>query len=224
MSKTKFIESVVIDTLTGIQERKYNRSKKKPGFDEWFDYGTEILSFIYDLQDLGFELVLITGMPGHGKSYSMKTLKEGTNLWFNCDTKNVPWSGENPYGTKSNPTTFHKLFNSYNEIITYLKGAKSKDLFADNPVIFLMGHTELQKDGTYRLKTLGKMPTKMNIEGNFENCLSAEVQFEGEKPNYVFRTIPNGVDFTRTKEGMFEETYIPNDLELVKNKIRNSIS
>jgi hypothetical protein len=221
---TNLIESICIDTLTSIQERKYTRNSKKPTFDQWFDYGSDLPNFTYQLQDIGFELVLVAGLPGLGKSYSMKFLTPQTNIWINCDNKNVPWSGEPTcYGTKTNRTRYHKFFTEYDHIINFLEGGKKNGIFAENPVAFLMGHTEIQKDGTYRLKTIGKMASRMNIEGNFENCLIAEALFEEERPTYRFRTVTSGLDFARTREGVFEDVYIDNNLQLVKERIRATL-
>lgn len=63
MSETK-IRTICVDTLTGIQQEEYMTSKKKPGHDDWADFGKDIYTFMTDLQNLGFEVVLILGEPG----------------------------------------------------------------------------------------------------------------------------------------------------------------
>ena len=58
------IRSIVIDTLTGIQNEEYMTASKKPNYDQWRDYGTDIWQLISFLQNAMFEIVLILGEPG----------------------------------------------------------------------------------------------------------------------------------------------------------------
>lgn len=58
------IRTICVDTLTGIQQEEYMSSLRKPGHDEWADFGKQIYSFMGELQALGFEVVLILGEPG----------------------------------------------------------------------------------------------------------------------------------------------------------------
>src|SRR6187402_914003 len=95
------IRTICIDTLTGIQNEMWMTATKKPGHDQWMDMGKDIWQLISDLQDRGFEIVLILGEPGTGKSTGMRTLPSKTNVWFNADNKNPVWEGgKNEYGTK----------------------------------------------------------------------------------------------------------------------------
>lgn len=58
------IRTICIDTLTGIQNEVYMLDQKKPNHDKWTDYGKSIWQLISDLQDLGFECIMILGEPG----------------------------------------------------------------------------------------------------------------------------------------------------------------
>ena len=87
------IRTITVDTLTQIQENEYMTDKKKPGHDKWKDYAITLHSFIIALQDQGFEIILIIGPPGTGKSSGMATLDPNTNIWFNADNKNPVWKG-----------------------------------------------------------------------------------------------------------------------------------
>ena len=54
-----------------------------------------------DLQKLGFELIMVLGEPGTGKSTGMRTLEHDTNIWYNTDNKNPVWiGGKEEYGKK----------------------------------------------------------------------------------------------------------------------------
>jgi len=61
---SELIRSICVDTLTAIQNEEYMRDKKKPGHDQWRDFGADIYTFMGDIQNLGFEIVLILGEPG----------------------------------------------------------------------------------------------------------------------------------------------------------------
>ena len=87
------IRTICIDTVTQIQEHEYMLDKKKPGHDKWKDYSTTLYAFMVQLQELGFELILIIGPPGTGKSSGMRHLPHNTNMWFNADNKNPVWEG-----------------------------------------------------------------------------------------------------------------------------------
>lgn len=64
MSNTTLIRSICVDTLTGIQNEEYMRERKKGSLDKWRDWGQDIYTFMGDLQQLGFELILVLGEPG----------------------------------------------------------------------------------------------------------------------------------------------------------------
>ena len=67
MSEEKVkIKSICVDTLTQIQDNQYMSDKKKPGHDKWKDYSQDVYTFMIDLQELGFELILVVGPPGVG--------------------------------------------------------------------------------------------------------------------------------------------------------------
>ena len=125
------IRSICVDTLTGIQTEEYMRDKKKAGHDKWKDYGQDIYTFIGDLQKRGFELVLILGEPGTGKSSGMRTLAPDTNIWYNADNKNPVWiGGKAEYGTKNDPRPrYHVVPTSYKEIITHIDAGLENDGF-----------------------------------------------------------------------------------------------
>lgn len=64
MSEATRVRTICIDTLTAIQSDEFMADKKKPGHDQWRDYGQSIYTFMSDIQNLGFEIVLILGEPG----------------------------------------------------------------------------------------------------------------------------------------------------------------
>jgi hypothetical protein len=216
------IKSICVDTLTGIQTEEYMRDKKKPGHDKWKDYGQDIYSFIADLQKLGFELILILGEPGTGKSSGMRTLKHNTNIWYNADNKNPVWEGgKAEYGTKLLPRKpYHIIPQSYADIISHVKGGIDKGMFENERYAFITGHIETYKSGLdtmQRLKVLGNMATKMQLEGKLESVMYSKVERENDKTLYILETQNNGFNTARSHQNMFESK-IENDYNFIIEK------
>lgn len=218
------LETICVDTLTQIQENQFMLDKKKPGHDKWKDYSQDIYKFIIDLQELGFTLILVIGQPGTGKSSGMRTLEPNTNMWFNADNKNPVWKGgKEQYGSKFEPKKpYHFVPKSYSEIIDVIKACVDKGLFADERYAFITGHTENFKEGNdtrMRLKTLGNLANKMQIEGKLETVLYSNVEMEGGTPKYILETQNNGYNTARSPMGLFEGK-IENDYGDIIKKLK----
>lgn len=213
------IKTIVVDTLNGIQQDMYMTSIKKADHDKWMDYGKDIYSFVVDLQKRGFEIVEIPGYEGSGKSYGMKGLKKGTNIWYNCDNKNPTWEGgREEYGTKSNPTKYHIIPSGYSAILKHIDATIAGGFLDKNPIAFLTCHIEDYKSGgemRQRMKVLGQVATKMNIEGKMENVFYSKTVREGNQTKYYLSTKNNGYNTGRSNEGMFSEELIPNNFQLI---------
>ena len=219
------LQTACVDTLTAIQNDEFMRNEKKPGHDQWMDYGKAIHAFMSDIQDLGFEIILVLGEPGTGKSTGMKTLDPNTNVWFNADNKNPVWEGgKKEYGKKNDPRVpYHIIPKSYQAIITALKSAIDKGLFEEDRYCFITGHTETYKVGNdtkERLKILGRIGTKMQLEGKMETVLYSRVELENGDPKFILETQNNGFNTARSPEGLFEGK-IPNDYKMILEKLKN---
>lgn len=222
MSETK-VRSICIDTLTGIQNEIYMLSVQKPNHDKWADYGQAIWRLNTDLQNLGFETILVLGDPGTGKSTAMRNLPPNSNIWFNADNKNPVWKGgREEYGRKTNPRMpYHVIPKSYADIINHVKEGLERGMFEDERYAILTGHTEEYKKGNdvhYRLKTLGNLATKMQLEGKYETVLYSKAIQEAGETRYVFETQNDGFNTVRSPMGLFEPV-IDNDLNFVINKL-----
>lgn len=188
-------------------------------------YGVDIVMFNERLIRLGFNLVGIVGYEGSGKSFGMKYLEKDTNIWYNVDQKAATWiGGKEQYGTKSNPTKYQVLPNTYNQVLSHINDVKTKGLFIDNPVAFLIGHIEDFKSAKgeqrQRLKTFGKVANKMNIEDKLTMCYYTEVKpgLGGDKPEFTMRVFNSGFDNCRTNEGMHSGN-IPNNFQIILEAI-----
>jgi len=220
------IRTICIDTLTAIQNETYMTEKKKIGFDKWRDFGIDIWQLITDLQQRGFHNILIIGEAGVGKSCGMRTLPTKTNIWFNADNKNPVWTGgKEEYGTKVTPIApYHVIPKTYQEIINHIDGGLQKDMFEEQRYAILTGHIDDYRTGNgetkKRLKVLGNLATKMQLEGRLEVVLYANVKKEGDRIDYIFETQNDGFNTARSPMGLFEPI-IPNDYNFIIDKLLN---
>ena len=236
---SKKIQTIVVDTLNAIQNNQYMAMLDRKTMvtrDKWRDFGVEIYAFmVEDLQSMGFEVVLVLGHEGTGKSFGVKYLEPETNIWFNCDRKNPTFKNiifdgkEIParevYGTKIKPTKYMPLVKTYKEMSNYIKGIETKGMLSDQRVAFLLGHIQDSKgvegDVREKFKTLGNLATKMNIEGSVEYCLYSTVIRNGDKVDFKLDTINNGSNTARSSEGAFDSRYIDNNYHNIYQAIIN---
>lgn len=219
------IRTICVDTLTGIQNELWMTASKKPGHDTWMDMGKDIWQLISDLQDRKFEIILILGEPGTGKSTGMRTLRPNTNIWFNADNKNPVWEGgREEYGKKVAPRMpYHLIPKSYADVINHIDMGLSKGMFEEERYAILTGHTEDYKSGfenKKRLKILGKIGTKMQLEGRLETVFYSEVKKTGGKVDYILTTENDGSNTARSPMGLFEPV-IENDYQMIIDKLLN---
>lgn len=238
MSEKLMIKTIVVDTLNAIQNNQYMSMLDKRTMvtrDKWKDFGVDIYAFMVDdLQRLGFEVVLVLGYEGSGKSFGIKYLQPGTNMWYNADKKNptfknVEFDGNKykareVYGTKLKPTTYMFVPKTYREITAHIESIDKAGLLAEKRVAFLIGHVEDYKsDGEtrQRLKTLGGLASKMNIEGSVENCFYTKLNTVGDRVDFKLDTSNSGSNTARSLEDAFEGRFIDNNFQLVYDSIIN---
>ena len=235
---SKKIQSIVVDTVNAIQNNQYMSMLDKKTMvtrDKWKDFGVDIYMFMDKLKSLGFEVVLILGYEGSGKSYGIKYLEPETNLWFNADNKNPTFKNiefgketfkpREIYGTKNKPTRFMTVPNTFTDIISYVEEVKKGEMLSDAPVAFLIGHIEEYRTGNdeirQRLKTLGSLASKMNVEGSVEYCLYSKLSAQGDKVEFKLDTINSGTNTARASEEAFSTRYIDNNFHTVYDAIVN---
>lgn len=225
-------KTVCVDTVNAIQNNQHMETLDTGSMmtrDKWKDYGVHIYNFMLDLQKLNFEIVLILGYEGSGKSFGIKYLNPDTNIWFQADDKKPTFKGakQNYFeeGDYTKPKPNYRVPKTYDEIITTLKNAKTKGLLDPNPIAFVTGHVEDYKseDGEIRqrLKVLGSMATKFNIEGKVTHCYYTNVVKKGDKVEYKLRTQNSGSNTGRSPEGAFDSILIDNNYQLIVEAIEN---
>ena len=92
--------------------------------------------------------------------------------------------------------------------------------------VIVIGHNDTKFDAASGSKidavqTIGRLlDEKVNIPSLFTVVLTTLVTKDGDgKPEYLFRTQSDGSNFAKSPKGMFERLTIPNDYNLVLQKI-----
>lgn len=119
----------------------------------------------------------------------------------------------------SKPKSGSSSFDLYNDIADrFYDLIKFIKALPENQIVYVMMHEETSDFGDTRLKTIGKLlDQKVCIEGLSSivlRCVTLEKQ-------HYFLTRTDGMDITKTPEGLFDEEKIENDLKAVDSAIRN---
>jgi hypothetical protein len=111
-----------------------------------------------------------------------------------------------------------KLFNQIGDTVWNFINFIQGPAVADDAIVYLVMHEDVNEDGTNKLRTIGKLlDQKVCIEGMCTVVLHAVIK--GDK--HVFETQSNGNGIAKSPEGMFETVEIENDLKAVDEAIRN---
>lgn len=190
----------------------------------WKDYGVEILDlfeFIKSLPDTTFILVL--GFEGTGKSFGVKYLNPLETMYLNADNKPLTW-----FGARNNYPVDKSLKN-YSVPVSY-DNVKSNLTFAhknrkNHLVVFVNAHIEVFKDAEtsayrHRLKVLGKMATKFNIDGATSHTYYTKVDptLPKDEGRFSLLTENSGFNTCRSPEGYWDGP-IPNNYQKIVDRI-----
>lgn len=98
------------------------------------------------------------------------------------------------------------------------------ETFRDDLFVFYLTHPELDTDingnRIIKTKTIGKLvDNQLGFEGLFDKVLYCRSRKGKDTLEFGFETKTDGVTPTKTPMGMFEEEFIPNDLQFVKDKV-----
>lgn len=113
-------------------------------------------------------------------------------------------------------------YNKYVDIgVNTNKVIEAARLVGNSLKVFFLWHPELDKDGSYKFKTVGAMlDNYLTLEGLFTVILYTQVSKGADnKILYEFVTNNDGNLPGKSPVGMFKELYIPNDLGLVSSTI-----
>ena len=107
---------------------------------------------------------------------------------------------------------YNEIADNFYELIKFITNELPEDM-----VVYMIMHEEINDMGYSKPKTIGRLlDEKVCVEGMFTIVLHS-LKLDNK---YVFATNTDGLDVTKSPIGMFEETYIDNDIQFVTNKIR----
>lgn len=105
---------------------------------------------------------------------------------------------------------FTIMAKSINDILEKIQSVRN-DLY-----VFIMWHTELDTDGSHKIKTVGKMiDNQITPEGLATIVLHTQIKDK----KYYFLTQHDGVHLAKSPMEMFENVLIENDLQYVIEKM-----
>lgn len=107
------------------------------------------------------------------------------------------------------------------QMVSLIRNAKK---LRDDLTVFYFSHQDETEDSgeiaTYKMKTAGKMiDNQIKMEGLFTVVLYAITETKGDKTNYWFVTNKYRKYPAKSPFGMFDELKIPNNLQVVLEKI-----
>ena len=118
-----------------------------------------------------------------------------------------------------------KGYDKFTQIAANLaQVAKMPKDMREDLTIFFMTHSEDTVDGNghrkVKAKTIGKMiDNVLTLEGLFSTVLFGRIKKTEDGLEYGFDTVNNGENTCKAPMDMFKESFIDNDLQLVKNCI-----
>jgi hypothetical protein len=205
------------DEHLNLMEQK----KRGATYDEWRDFGVNLLGLYDFIKSLPNVIpVQILGYEGSGKTVGGSFLNPEETYWLNVDKKPLSFSGARAkYNIDKKNYAVPTGYKAIEEAIKAIHGKAKTPL-----IVYMLGHIEDYKGKgieRQRLKVLGKMATKYNIEGALSHSYYTVVD-ESCKPTdparYKLRTVSIN-DTARSPMGMWESELIPNNLQLITDAI-----
>ena len=220
--------SIIIDTINQLSNDLYIKlladKERGANFDEWRNFGVEPLDLIVYIKSLPNTIpVWILGFESTGKTVGGSFLNPEETVWLNADKKPLSFANARRMYPVDNSKKNYSIITGYEETKNKIKAIHSK---SEEPlVVFILGHIEdyKSKNGQLRqrLKCIGKMPHNFNIEGAVVHSYYTDVD-ETKKWNdptrYRLRTVSQN-DTARSPMGMWDSEFIPNNYQLIVDKI-----
>jgi hypothetical protein len=218
--------SIIIDTINQLMNDQHialmEAKNRGATYDEWRDFGVDLLDLYSFIKSLPNTVpIQILGYEGSGKTVGGSFLNPDETYWLNIDKK--PLTFANARKMYSVEKKNYAIPTGYKEVKDAIKAIHSVSKVP--LIVFMLGHVEDYKakgDVTrQRLKVLGKMATKYNIEGALSHTYYTHVDPElknTDPKRYLLRTVSDN-DTARSPMGMWETEFIPNNLQLIVDKV-----
>lgn len=218
----------IIDTVNALQNEAYRamNEDKRTTLDEWRDFGWEVYQLYNKIKKLeDVFLVQVLGYEGTGKTVGGKTLNPDETVWINADGKPLSFFGARNMYPVDNSRKNYKVTDDYETVLTNINAIhkKRKGIL----IVFILGHIEDYKGEAggirQRLKVLGKQATKLGIEGlnvhsTYYTKIDSTVPINDVK-RYKLTVNNSGSNTARSPEGYWETGEIPNDYQLIVDRI-----
>jgi hypothetical protein len=218
--------NVVIDTINQIMNDQHvalmEAKNRGATYDEWRDFGVDLLDLYNYIKSLPNVVpVQVLGYEGSGKTVGASFLNPDETAYFNIDKKPLTFVGARKMYNLEKKN--YAILTGYKEVKDNLKAISGA---AKTPlIVYMLGHIEDYKVKgdilRQRLKVLGKMATKYNIEGALSHTYYTHVDEDKKNTDptrYQLRTVSSN-DTARSPMGMWETEFIPNNLQLITDKI-----
>lgn len=172
---------------------------------------------------------------GSASKYQVKSDTHKGNLYVTSDHNKIIKTIEGIGNTRADIKTL--IIDDFNYILTHdvfanimIKGYDKWSLLAkaindiletiqkvrNDLYVFIMWHTELDVDGSTKIKTMGKMiDNQLTPEGMSGIVLHTQIRDK----KYKFMTNTDGHHLAKSPMGMFEDELIDNDLQFVIEKM-----
>lgn len=117
------------------------------------------------------------------------------------------------------PKKGSSVFDVYNDIASDFWGllAFAKNELPEDVIVYYLLHEDTNDYGETRLRTIGRL---LNEKVCIEGLATVVLRCMTEGTAHFFRTQSDGMDISKSPEGMFEELKIDNDLKAVDKTIR----
>lgn len=218
----------IIDTANSLMNDQYLsllRTKGKANFDEWRDFALDILElFDFIKRTIQAEIVLVLGVEGTGKTVGGAKLNPSSTYWINADRKPLTFFGAKKIYNTNNKNYFEpKDYEGVKQALIGINNKKTEDRL----IVFVLAHIDMYKgkDDTVRerMRTLGKMATKFNVEGAVTHCYYTFIDPNlpvTDPSRYKLLVHNTGFNTGRTPQGYFDDTeFISNDYRIIADKI-----
>lgn len=218
--------TVIVDTVNQLMNDQHvalmEAKNRGATYDEWRDFGVDVLDLYHFIKSLPNTIpIQILGYEGTGKTVGGSFLNPEETYWLNIDKKPLTFKGARQMYSADKKN--YAVPTGYKEVKDAIKAIHS---VSKTPlVVFILGHIEDYKAKgdvvRQRLKTLGKLASKYNIEGALSHSYYTHVDEDLKHldPNrYQLRTVSVN-DTARSPMGMWETEFIPNNLQLIVDKV-----
>lgn len=170
-------------------------------------------------------IVQVLGYEGTGKTVGGSFLNPEETAWFNTDGKPLSFFGARSMYPPDNSKLNYKEYSQYEQVKAGLAAIHGKR--KGTLIVFVLGHIEDFKgelgETRQRLKVLGKMATKLGIEGlNVSHTYYTKINaiLDHNDPNRYQLTVANsGANTARSPQGYWKEYSIQNNYQTIVDKI-----